>query len=790
MTSAASNLPGARAMTIAALLGAAVIGWSGYRLGRVQTSAGPDRVVAVVEFRNLSQDPKDAWLSPTLTAMLGTELGVTNEVRVVPAELVRDVSRDLDPSALGSDRNSLAQLRKRLNADYVVSGSYRIGAASQDPLLDVLIDLRNASDGVSVAAVSKHVALSALNGLVNQTSATLRSKLGVTTPSSETLNLLANAQPPTTAVARRIGFALDAMERYDSARARDELLEAVAEAPTYAPANLYLSRAWAALGYREKALAAAEQAASHAATLPHELRLQIDAAIHADSYDWQKAAQTWKELVALKPGNLEYRLELIDADLVVGDIAGAQAALAQTRTLADAAGDPRVELAAARIASRRDDTESAAAFSTEALRQARLREAPGLIADAQLKLAGARWHLGDHERARTDLSAAIAGYRAIGNPRGEVQARRTLASVLGESPQADAARNEYQRAIALAQSIGDLGEVAAIYRNICADLWTAGDRDGAEAAARRSLQIAREIGDLQLQAWTLRALANIAFDEAATDEVMNEYREVTVLTDRSHDAGGHVWSLATNADALRSRGELDEAQDNCTRAQRESTALSDPQFAVYSGFNCAVLAFDRGEIDAARRLLERIVQLSDSSGNAIYSANAQFVLGQIEFDASRWTIAQGLLRKAAEKYAKADGRTGEANANALLALCAQALGEMAARDEASARTRALRAAITSKQEIYVVDIALAQLATGALARSQARARLGELADDAQRRHWISWSLEAKLAEWRILKADGNAAAAAHIRDELEASARPLGFGRIVALLEEPGIVTP
>jgi tetratricopeptide (TPR) repeat protein len=600
------------------------------------------------------------------------------------------------------------------------------------------------------------------------------------------LDQIANVQPPTTAVAQRIGFALDAMDRYDSARARDELLEATAEAPEYAPSYLYLAQAWSALGYRQKALAAAEQAARRSSSMPPELRMQIDATVQTESYDSTKAAETWRKLMALKPLTLEYGLETIGAEITAGEMASAEAALAELRNLPQASQDPRVELVAAKLAGARNDVRSEVEHAEVALRLAQAREAPGLIADAQVELAGSRLHLGEFTRSKSELDGAITGYHAMGNPRGEVAARRTRASVLDSLGQHQTALEEYQRAIALAESIGDVGEVASIYRNMCELLWEHGDREGAQASARRALQISRTTGDLQLQAWTLRALATVAFDEAASDDTLSKYREVTALTERSHDPGGHVWSLATDADVLRVRGELDEAQKSCARAQAEAVLLSDPQFAIYSDFTCATVALDRGEPDVARLLLEKVERLTMSSGNAIYGGNTQLLFGQIDFDAAQWTQAQERIRRAEKAFAAAEARTGEADAEALLALCAQALNDPAERDRAAARARELRKAITSKQEVYVVEIALARLASGDQQRNDAIAKLRELANDAERRHWIIWSLEAKLAEWQILKAQGNDAAASRTRADLETKARALGFNRILTLLNKPG----
>jgi Tfp pilus assembly protein PilF/TolB-like protein len=770
---------------VAALIAAAVIWKFGFLVPRGATTP-PSRVVAIVEFKNLSENTADVWLAPALTAMLSTELGAADQIRIIPGELVHDASKDLPaPSTGGYSRDTLALLSKRLNADYVISGGYLIEAAGDDRSLRVDIDLVNARSGARVAEVSNQGVLSALKALVNQAGATLRGELGATLPSSESPSLLANVQPPTTNVARRVGFALEAMERYDAARARDELLEAVAEAPEYAPAYLYLARAWSALGYREKALSAAQQAASRAAAVPPALRMQIDATVQSLSYQWSNAAQTWKNLVALKPFDLEYRLESIDAEIAAGEIAAAQAGLADFNRLPQALQDPRVELAAARVARARNDVKTEEAHAATSLWQAQLREAPGLVAAAEVELASARYYLGEHKQASTELTAAISGYRSIGNPLGEIAARRTLAAVLDASQQGQAAREEYQRAITLAQSIGDLGGVAQIYRDISERLWEAGDRDGAEAAATRALQISRETGDLRLQTWTLRAIATIAGDEAATDEVLSKYLEVTALTERDNDPGGHVWSLATNADTLRIRGELDAAQEACARAQTEAAALSDPQFTIYSEFICALVAADRGDSAAARIMLEKVGRLSQTAGNANYSGNAQLELGQLEFDAFRWASARDLLRSAAQVFAKQETQTGEADADALLALCAEALGDAVERDRASTRARSLRTAITSKQEVYFVDIALAQLATGSAERSAAIKTLRELAIDAQGRHFLSWSLEAKLAEWQILRSQGDAAAAARLRTDLEEEARKHGFRRIIALLDAP-----
>ena len=121
---------------------------------------------------------------------------------------------------------------------------------------------------------------------------------------------------------------------------------------------------------------------------------------------------------------LEYRLEAIGAEITAGEMAAAQASLADLRRLPQAYRDPfSSEPAAARLAGARNDAKSEAEHGEEALHQAR-SEAPGLITEAQLELAKAQLHLGDFERSKNELDAAIAGYRAMGNPRGRLRRAR------------------------------------------------------------------------------------------------------------------------------------------------------------------------------------------------------------------------------------------------------------------------------------------------------------------------------------------------------------------------------
>lgn len=741
----------------------------------------PGRSVALVGFNNLSRNPRDAWLAPALNEMLGAELGVADDVRVVPDELVRDGIADIPPPAAGGySPQTLSELRRRLDADYIISGSYLVSGSAEDPPLRVDLSLQDTRTALPVVSVSRQAVLSGLLGLVNGEGTALRARLSAHVLDQDTLTRVANFQPPSLDVARQLGFALDALRHFDAARARDELLETIAQAPGYATAYSYLAEAWGALGYRDKALAAAEQAAQRAANLPQEQRLLIDAVVAEAHTDWPKAVTALRSLAQLRPLDLDDRLRLADAQISSGAAADAQQTLRELLRLAGAAEDARVELSAAQAAAVADDIKGSLEHATRALQKAEQHDATGLVADARLALGGAERLLNRNEQARDDFNTAIATYRVLRNPRKEAQARTQLAQTLENLNRQPQAREEYQRAMAIDQGIGDLAGQANVYRKLCSMLWLAGDRDGAQAAARHALELARETSDLLLQSWILQALATIKLDDAATDEVLGDYREVLALYQRT----GHpaAWTLTNIADTQRMRGELTLAADTCAQAQAQAAQLSDPQFAIFSGFTCALIDADRGNPSRAAAGFEEVIRRVGTGGDNSYRDNALMMLAQLDMDQGRCSVARGRLEEARRGFAAAEERTGEADANAMLALAAQSLGDLKARDQALERARVLRESITSHQEVYVVDIALARLEPRGATPATTRAdRLLRLAEDASRRNFLGWSLEAKLAAWELLlpRADPQGAA---LRSEIEASARKYGFGRVLQRL--------
>lgn len=750
----------------------------------------PGTAVAIVGFNNLSHNPKDVWLGAALTEMLGTEVTAADTLHVLPDELVRPARKDLPaPLAGGYASASLTALRKRLRADYVISGSYLVSGAGTDARVRVDLVLQDARNDARVATFSRTRPVTAVASLASEAGAALRVNLGFKPLPQAVSAQVTSAMPPNTDVMRHMGFALDALRTEDAARARDELLLAVAQAPAYAPAYALLSRAWSALGYKDKARAAIEQALAHAAGLPEAQRLQIEAQQHVLAYEPDAAAKTYKRLAALRPDDPEPRRQLINALMGTDKTAEIKQALQAWHDLPGAATDPRWELAASAFDQKHGDFMASIQHARRALDLAKARDAAGLIAESERQYGTVlgQGPSADRAQALSMLRASIKDYRAIGNPLHEAAGYEMLGALTGNQPQVS--REALQRAMAIYQQVGNLDGQARVYSKQSRALWQEGDADGAATALRQAIRLHHTVGDLQNEIWSTVGLVKIEGDTSAGDSVVALYVKLLGMESRQGDHRILAYTRSSYGNLLRERGQLAEARAACAAAVKEGDIKGFPEYLDTIRLVCVGVTRDSGDVAAARSLLEHVVRTQGSAMNTPLVALASVVpLAALDMQSRDWSAARDLLKPWAELGVTPDQQsartTVEAQANALIALCYQALGETAARDQAVARARELRNRITENRTRFVVDLALARLQGETGHRQEAVAALKALATDADKRHWMASALEARLAAYRLpAQADDLSAAALH--DKIAATAKSHGFKWVLARLDKP-----
>jgi DNA-binding winged helix-turn-helix (wHTH) protein len=739
-----------------------------YRNPSGGNSPSKGATVALTDPTNLSPEHGTGWIGAAVQEMLGTSLSLESRLRAVPRELVSEATLGLPaPQAGGYGPSSLVALKRRLGTDYVVSGSYFV-AADQTIRLDFVIqDVRNHAN---LGTVTESGKLADLPSLTTHVGDDLYRALAGTQIARTDLTAAAALAPPSSEAMRHMGLGLEALRTANAARGRDQFLATIVDAPDYALAYANLSRAWLDLGYRDKALAAAGQAVAKSNGLPQAVRLEIAAQRSEAAFDWPGAIASVKSLIALDPENPEYRLRLINVLTQAGKLNDAQLALTKLRNLGGQTWtDARVEIAAARLANAHDDTAACVAHATRALELARAHDAQGQAAEAEAILGSAKTATNPHIAAAY-LMQALADYQTVGNPRGEAGVYRELGILFSDSEPAKG-REFYTKSLALSQSIGDQNGIAAAEADIATVLWAEGDRDGSEQAVRQVLQIRKATGDARGQAWAFTALAVEQTDEAASDAAIDNFRNAVAL-DSAAGATAHVaFTLYSLSDTLRLRGKLGEAADTCARAQAVNASVADPDLRGQADYECALIALDRGNLDATRAGLASAWAWAAQHGDTLTMANVQLTFGQIEMGRRNWQAAAVRINRASSLFTQADIVTGQALTVALLALCEQAEGRSAQAASDAARARTLRGRMTEHEQAVMTDIALAQYLGRSGKREQALESLTGLAADAERRQWTSWDYEAKLAAIDFMPTP----AASHARSSLAAQARQQGF---------------
>jgi DNA-binding winged helix-turn-helix (wHTH) protein/tetratricopeptide (TPR) repeat protein len=731
--------------------------------------------VALTDPTDLSPTRDTGWIGPAVEELLGTNLSLGSGLRAVPRELVNQATSGLPvPQAGGYGPLSLIALKRRLGADYVVSGSYFVRGDQTVRLDFVIQDVRNDTTLGTVTETGKLTDLPTVSTRIGDDLYQVLARKQVVRTGITAVAALA---PPTSEAMRHMGLGFQALRRSDANRARDEFMDTLVNAPDYALAYAELSRAWLDLGYRAKALAAAEQAVANSEGLPQKVRLQIQVQRAQAASDWPAAIAGLGSLVALDPTNPEYRLQLVNVLIDAGKLNDALLALTKLRNLGGQTWtDARVENAAARLANARDDTAATVAHAVRGLELARAHDAPAQAAEAEEVLGSAKTAT-DPRAAASHLMQAVSDYRAVGNPRGEAAVYRELGILFSDSDPAKA-RDLYTKSLALSQSIGDEDGTAAAEADIGIVLWDQGDRDGSEAAVRKVLAIRKEIGDQRGQAWALTALAVEQTDEAASDEAVDNFRKAIAL-DQAVAANGHVaFTLFSLSDVLRLRGNLAAAADTCARAQAINATLPDPGLRGQADLECALIALDRGDLAATGAGIGQAAGWAGRHGDVYTVANAGLTLGQIEIGRRQWALAARHLDQANQVATRSGIVSGQALAAGLLALCDQALGRTAEADVDADRAKVLRSRMNERQEAMTTDIALAQYLGRTGQRGEALAALNALAADAQRRQWLSWAFEARLAAIEFMPP----AAATRARSQLAAQARQAGFLWVVRRL--------
>src|ERR1051326_1500995 len=428
------------------------------------------RSIAVVGFASLSQQSDFSWLSPALSEMMVTELGAGGRLLTIPGENVARARQELNlVQQDGYSPETLARLRRSLNADLVVSGAYMLlppksgeqGAAAEN---QVRLDLRiqDAATGETLDTISEVGVESTLFDLVARSGAHLRQRLGVDLPGPAEMQEAQSAVSANSQAVRLHVEGIEKLRSFDALGARTLLQQAVEADPKYALAPSALSSALATLGYESGAREHAKKAFELASGLSREEQIFVEARYRMESGQWERAVALYNQLFSSYPDDLEYGLLLATAQTKASHGKDALKTLAALRQLrAPAGNDPRIKLNEYEAWKSLGDFAHMEQALSEAAESARQQGSLLLLARARSRQCWIQRARVEQDGAMKNCEEAQQIYRIAGDRRGQAEALRFMADIVSTND-LKAAIDDYKQALKLSHEIGHLGGEATV----------------------------------------------------------------------------------------------------------------------------------------------------------------------------------------------------------------------------------------------------------------------------------------------------------------------------------------
>src|SRR5829696_3973866 len=384
---------------------------------------------------------------------------------------------------------------------------------------------------------------------------------------------------------------------------------------------------WAAAGDQPRALAAAARAGLAAE--------RVNAFGEAQAL-FERALSLWERVPDPETlaGVEEFELlrhAALAADQA-GDPARQEGLLRRALTLIDAAEDPgRTALIQERISQslwsqhRQDD-------SLEALREglALLPNEPS-AARAKLLAQFARRRMVQSRFAEAAESAreALSVARAVGYREAEAIALNALGTALGEGGEVDQGVVHLRESLAIAREEGLEMEEGGAWINISDVLYLAGRTEEALEAARQGLETALT-QDWRTTDWLKLSISEFRFqlgDWSGAEEAIP-------AASRRHTGGTLLYWYTCKAQLALARGDVEAAEEAIAILERATADLTEPQFVGMHGILSGELSRRRGDIEAARAVIDDALDRIEYCSEDVVRIAALAVMGlRVEGDA-------------------------------------------------------------------------------------------------------------------------------------------------------------
>ena len=753
-------------MTITLVIGAVLKRRSTGRAGFKQR-----RTVAVLGFKNLNGNPADAWISLALSEMLTTELGATGQLRTISEENVARMKADLFlPESESLAPETLTKVERVLGTDMVVLGSYlNIGG-------QIRVDLRvqDTSSGEIVAMSPAQGSAEKFLELVKQAGESLRQNCGAGQLSADERAAAEALDPASPDAMRFYSEGLARMRGFDFLGARDLLKRAIAADPNYPLAHSVLASVWSQLGYDENANEEVKKAFEMSAGLPRKDKLSVEAAYRKQNHEWEKALDLYRSLWTFFPDELDYGLELVDAQVLAGKGIEGFATIETLRSPAGRFGDdPRIDMAEATAAEAVSDYKREQTALLRVIEKAERQGSRLLAAQAVLRQCWALRNMGELEPAKSAGLRAKDVLAAIGDLRGQARSLTCVADVLADQGDLAEAKTMHENALALAQRIGSQKDIAGALINIGNVLALQQNLEGSTSRYKQALAVTLQIGDKQD---ALLARNNIGanlieecdFKQARTilNDALNNAREIG-------DESGVVNALTNLGIVFLNLGDFDNAFNNLQEAMNKARQLElkSSVAAILVSIGDANLAQD--ELVEAEKNYRESLAIRSALGQRGDIASSELALANLKLELNQANDADTLARKAAEEF-QAE-KMGDQEALARIVYAEALLIQKRISESGIQLEQARKLSIQDRTVMLAWEIASARFASSRAKSDEAVRQLRSVISRAKQMLLPGYEFRARFVIAEAQMASGSRAQAFETLERLKQDATQGGF---------------
>ena len=720
-----------------------------------------------------------------------------------------------ETDTLASD--TLARLRKNLGSDYIVLGSYLdLGDGS-----DIRVDFRvqDAATGQIVSIVTRRGSQSRLDELITQAGADLRSKLGAG-PAPAAEEVVVRAELPSNVEAARLySQGLEKLRSFDSLAARDLLEKAVVADPKHAMSYANLAAAWNSLGYDLKAAEAAKKAFDLSGGLRQEERLRVEGQYYEVSHQWDKAIETYRTLYQASPDNLDYGLNLAQAQISGGKIGDAVATLGALRKLpAPQGNDLRIDLGEAVAAGAASDYKRQETLAVQVAEKAKQQGARLLVSKARQyqcaalrnlgdpkgaisvcqegraisaeagdrsgeaailnSMANALYDQGDLPGAKKMYDQAAAIYRSIGNKSGLAGSTDNAANVVSDQGDFASARKLTESALSMYREVGDQSGVGETLNNLATEMLQQGDLAGAQKNFQASLDIWRQIGSPSNVAIALNNLGDMRMALADLAGAKSAYQESFETFSKNGERSKSAYPLVGLGDVYAASGEFAKAKKSYEESLAISREAGEKHETAVALASLGAAFMQQGDLPGARDKIREAINLRNEIGEKSGSAEVALLLANLSIEEGHPSAGEATARDALATFRAAKMPELELQAHAILAEALLEQGKAGPARQEIAQGNALAARTQQRRLQLQFEIAAARV-LGASGRPSdvqaARSSLDSVIRETEKLRILSDLFDARFALGEMELKYGNRADGQARLSGVEKDATSSGF---------------